>query len=211
MLAPRRILVADDHPLISNGIQLAVHARLPNCAIDTTATIAGARALIAANGRYDLVLLDFKLPDAHGFSGFFELQHELGDRPIAIISASDDTALIAAARAVGAAGFLRKADALDALVGAVGVLLGGGTVFPPETSGAQHDLQSRLATLSVAQRRVLVALVEGRLNKQIAGDLNVTEATIKAHLTAIFRKIGVQNRLQAILTMQPLLDPQKLG
>lgn len=210
MLAPRRILVADDHPLISNGIQIALHARVPNCAIDTTTTIAGARALIAANGRYDLVLLDFKMPDAHGFSGFFELQHDLGDRPIAIISASDDAALIAAARAVGAAGFLPKADALDTLVGAVGVLLSGGTVFPPEGSGAHNDLQSRLATLSIAQRRVLVALAEGRLNKQIAGDLNVTEATIKAHLTAIFRKIGVQNRLQAILTMQPLLDPQKL-
>jgi len=210
MIGARRILVADDHPLISNGIQLALQARIPDCRIDTTTTVAGARALIAANGRYDLVLLDFKLPDAHGFSGFFELQHLLGTRPIAIISASDDAALIAAARAVGAAGFLRKADALDGLVGAVDVLLRGGTVFPLESSGVHDDLQSRLETLSTAQRRVLVALAEGRLNKQIAGDLNVTEATIKAHLSAIFRKIGVQNRLQAILTMQPLLDPQKL-
>jgi len=210
MVAARRLLVADDHPLISNGIQLAVHARIPNIAIDTTTTIAGARALIAAHGRYDLVLLDFRLPDARGFSGFFELQHELGDRPIAIISASDDAALVTAARAVGAAGFLSKADSLDALVGSIGALLAGDRVFPPVGSGALDSLQVRLATLSAAQRRVLVALVEGRLNKQIAGDLDVTEATVKAHLTAIFRKIGVQNRLQAILKMQPLLDPQHL-
>lgn len=210
MVAARRLLVADDHPLISNGIQLAAHARIPNIAIDTTTTVAGARALIAAHGRYDLVLLDFRLPDAHGFSGFFELQHDLGDRPIAIISASDDAALIAAARAVGAVGFVSKTATLDALVGAIGVLLGGGTVFPPAASSALDDLQARLATLSAAQRRVLAALVGGRLNKQIAGDLNVTEATVKAHLTAIFRKIGVQNRLQAILTMQPLLDPPHL-
>jgi len=211
MVAARRLLVADDHPLISNGIQLAVHARIPNIAIDTTTTIAGARALIAGRGRYDLVLLDFRLPDAQGFSGFFEVQHEQGDRPIAIISARDDAALIAAARAVGAAGFLSKAEALDALVAAVGLLLDGGTVFPPAASGPLDDLQARLATLSAAQRRVLAALVEGRLNKQIAGDLSITEATVKAHLTAIFRKIGVQNRLQAILTMQPLLDPLRLS
>ncbi|WP_093225493.1 response regulator transcription factor [Sphingomonas sp. NFR15] len=209
MVAPRRILVADDHPLISNGIQLAVRARIADCCIDTTTRVAGARALIAANGRYDLVLLDFKLPDAQGFSGFFELRQALGDRPIAIISASDDAALIAAARAVGAAGFLPKADALDRLVGAVEVLLGGGTVFPAEGGGPHDELRSRLETLSTAQRRVLAALTDGRLNKQIAGDLNVTEATIKAHLSAIFRKIGVQNRVQAILTMQPLLDPHQ--
>ncbi|WP_267387568.1 response regulator transcription factor [Sphingomonas sp. GC_Shp_3] len=208
MVAARRLLVADDHPLISNGIQLAVHARIPDIAIDTTTTIAGARALIAAHGGYDLVLLDFRLPDARGFSGFFELQQDLGNRPIAIISASDDTTLVAAARAVGASGFLSKADSLDALVGAVGALLAGERVFPPVDSGALDSLQMRLATLSASQRRVLVALVEGRLNKQIAGDLNVTEATVKAHLTAIFRKIGVQNRVQAILTMQPLLNPQ---
>jgi DNA-binding NarL/FixJ family response regulator len=204
MVAARRLLVADDHPLISNGIQLAVHARIPNVTIDTATSIAGARALIAAHGRYDLVLLDFRLPDAHGFSGFFELQHDLGDRPIAIISASDDAAIIAAARAVGAAGFLSKAASLEGLVGAIATLLEGATVFPPDGSGALDDLRARLGTLSAAQRRVLAALVGGRLNKQIAGDLAVTEATVKAHLTAIFRKIGVQNRLQAILMMQPL-------
>ena len=126
--------------------------------------------------------------------------------PIVIISARQQPELIAAARALGAAGYLSKAQPLDALLGSLKRVLAGEVVFPAGAKGAEAGAaRDRIAVLSGAQLRVLLALADGRLNKQIAGDLGVTEATVKAHMTAIFRKLGVNNRTQAILAMQPLL------
>lgn len=157
-----------------------------------------------------LLLLDYQLPDSQGFSGFFRLQHALGKVPIAIISAFDEPRIVDAARAVGAAGFISKSRPLDEIAEAVKALIAGQTVFPA-TAKMTDDLRAmrdRLETLSSAQKRVAASLVRGDLNKQIAHDLALTEATIKAHLTAIFRKLGVANRLQAILALKPLLAPE---
>lgn len=207
-----RVLIADDHPLIREGLQLAIRLRMPGCVVDTAPSIERAEQLVALHKNYQLLLLDYKLPDALGFSGFFRLQHVLGNTPIAIISALDDARLVTAARAVGAAGFLSKSQPLDELADSIGLLLAGKTVFTAaSTDETIEDLKARLATLSSAQKRVLAALVRGDLNKQIAGDLDLSEATIKAHLTAIFRKLGVNNRLQAILAVKPLLDPEADG
>lgn len=204
-----RILIADDHPLIQQGIQLAINARHPGCAVDVAGSIAAAEELIARNAVYRLLLLDYELPDANGFGGFFRLQHLLGRTPIAIISAHDTPQMISTAQAVGAAGFLSKRQPLETIVAAIEVILGGGRIFPPSPGpDAQIDvLRQRLNSLSGAQRRVLLALAKGDLNKQIAAELGVSEATIKAHLSAIFRKLEVNNRTQAILMMRPLLQP----
>ena len=166
---------------------------------------------IARHKGYRLALLDLMLPDARGFSGFLRLQHALGDVPIVIVSAKQQPELIEAARALGAAGYLSKAQPLDETLGSLRSILSGKTIFPPVNARMQADVtdaRARIAELSGAQLRVLMALADGRLNKQIAGDLGVTEATIKAHLTAIFRKLGVNNRTQAILAIQPLLAEQ---
>lgn len=206
----RRILIADDHPLIGEGVAAAVAVRMPDAVIDRAASVDEAEQLVRGGGRYDLVLLDYSLPDAKGFSGLFRLQGLLGRTPIAVISASDGPALIEATRAVGAAGFLPKSQPLDRLVEAIGRLLHGEQVFDqvPAADTASQDLRARIATLSPAQVRVLVALASGQLNKQIAGDLALSEQTVKAHLSAIFRKLGVTNRLQAMLAVRPLLVPE---
>lgn len=205
-----RILITDDHPLIQEGIQLAVGARHPGTAVDVASTIAEAERLIEQHGQYRLLLLDYELPDANGFGGFFRLQHLLGRTPIAIISAHDSEQMVATAQAVGAAGFLSKRQPLETIVAGIELILNGGRTFPPapEPDARTDTLREKLDSLSGAQRRVLLALASGDLNKQIAADLGVSEATIKAHLSAIFRKLGVTNRTQAILMMRPLLQPE---
>lgn len=202
----RRFLIADDHPLIREGLALALRAAMENAVVDSAGNIAEAVALVGRHSDYGLVLLDFVLPDARGFSGFLTLQHLLGNVPIVIISASERPELVAAARALGAAGYVSKEQPLDQLVATLKRVLDGKTAFSSDAGNdAATQARDRLSLLSGAQLRVLIALADGRLNKQIAGDLGVTEATVKAHLTAIFRKLNVNNRTQAILAMQPLL------
>lgn len=202
------MLIADDHPLTREGLAMAAKAAYAGAEIDAAGNIGEAEALIAQHpDSYRFVLLDLILPDARGFSGFLKLQHMLGATPIAIVSAEQRPELVAAARALDAAGYLSKAQPLDALVESLRAMLAGRTAFPPETAPEARagSLRNRIAQLSGAQLKVLLALADGRLNKELAGELGVTEATVKAHLTAIFRKLGVTNRTQAILAMQPLL------
>lgn len=203
-------MLADDHPLIREGLKLAISARHPDIAVDSVDSIASAEAMAKSHKNYRLMLLDYQLPDAEGYSGFFRMLQLLGTTPIAIISAHDHPTLITAARAIGAAGFLSKSEPLDMLAGSIHRLLAGKAVFPPvpEGSAALAELQNRLQSLSAAQMRVLTALAKGHLNKQIAADLDLTEATVKAHMTAVFRKLGVNNRVQAALAVRPLLNPE---
>ena len=201
-----RILIADDHPLINEGIQIALRVHQPGYTVDVAGSIADAEVMIQQHNDYRLLLLDYDLPDSNGFNGFFKLQHLLGRVPIAMISAHDSKQVTTAARAVGASGFISKRQPLDVIVAGISTVLRGGTSFPPIEAGADEaeQLRKRMESLSNAQRRVLMALANGDLNKQIAAELGVTEATIKAHLSAIFRKLGVTNRTQAILMVRPL-------
>lgn len=202
------MLIADDHPLTREGLALAARAALPGGVVDQAGSIGDAQGTIAARkAGYALVLLDFMLPDARGFSGFLALQHVLGSTPIVIVTARQDAVLVDAARALGAAGYLFKSQPIDSIAQQLRQVLGGTPVFPvaAKADAGVADARARIADLSGAQLKVLLALADGRLNKQIAGDLDITEATVKAHLTAIFRKLGVTNRAQAMLAMQPLI------
>lgn len=189
---------------------MAIMSQLPNMIVEDAVAIEPAERIAQSHDDIALLLLDYQLPDSQGFSGFFRLQHVLGDVPIAIISAFDEPKIVNAARAVGAAGFISKSRPLDEIAGAVKKLVSGMTVFPPADQLPEdlRAMRDRLETLSSAQKRVAAALVRGDLNKQIAHDLDLTEATIKAHLTAIFRKLKVTNRLQAVLALKPLLTPE---
>jgi DNA-binding NarL/FixJ family response regulator len=202
-----RLLMADDHPVLREGLALALRHGLPNLSVDQVGSVAEAEALIDGGRRYRLVLLDLMLPDSRGFSGLMSLQYRLVSTPITIISARREPMLIDAARALGAAGYINKSEPLDIILKALRQILAGQRVFAEvETSSdAACDIRARIKNLSPAQHRVLLALSDGRLNKQIAADLGVTEATVKAHLSAIFRTLGVTNRIQALLAMQPLL------
>lgn len=204
---PARLIIADDHPLFREGMALAVRLVMPNAAVDYAGTVAEAEALAGSRIGYRMVLLDLILPDTRGFAGLLRLKFALPEVPVVVITACRDAGLATTARSLGAAGFLRKDRPLDEVTAALRRVANGEHSFPADAapSGATASLQHRLATLSGAQRRVLFALADGRLNKQIAGELAVTEATIKAHVSAILRKLGVQNRMQAMLMMQPLL------
>jgi DNA-binding NarL/FixJ family response regulator len=202
-----RALVADDHPLTREGLAMAARAALPGVSVMAAGSIAEARTL-AERTPLRMILLDFHLPDARGFSGLLTLQMHAPGTPIVVVTASEEPRLVEAARAVGAAGYLYKSLPLDDLAERLRRVDGGQQVFPPTTPNdapALDDLLARLATLSNAQRAVLLALADGHANKQIARDLGVTEATIKAHLTVIFRKLGVSNRAQALLAARPLI------
>ena len=202
------VLIADDHPLTREGLILAVKLAIPGVVIDTAGSIDEADRVIALRRKgYRLVLLDFVLPDCRGFSGFLRLQHVLGQTPIAFVSSIRDPSVIEAAQVLGAVGFLSKSWPLDQLTAGLRDIIVGKPVFPAidKSHWPTHSARDLLATLSGAQLKVMLALADGRLNKQIAGDLGITEATVKAHMSAIFRKLGVTNRAQALLAMQPLL------
>lgn len=202
-----RALVADDHPLTREGLAMAARAALPGVAVVAAGSIGEARGL-AERAPLRMILLDFHLPDARGFSGLLTLQMHAPTTPIVVVTASEEPRLVEAARAVGAAGYLFKSLPLDELAERLRRVDDGQRVFPPVAApGAPGlgDLMSRLMRLSQAQRAVLLALADGHANKRIARDLGVAESTIKAHLTAIFRKLGVENRAQALLAARPLI------
>jgi DNA-binding NarL/FixJ family response regulator len=202
-----RLLIADGQPLVREGLALVARAIAPSIVIDTAGSVAEADALARLHRSYRLAILDSALPGSSGFSGLLQIQHHLGPVPIAILSANAEQDSVETARTLGAIGYFLKSWSVDDLTHALRRVLEGGAVFPePDPTKRQiPTLRKDLHKLSQAQFRVLLALSDGRSNKQIAGDLGVTEATIKAHLSATFRKLGVQNRAQALLAMQPLL------
>nr|WP_187336686.1 response regulator transcription factor [Novosphingopyxis iocasae] len=201
------VLIADDHPLTREGLALAARAAMPGVAPISAGTVEQAEQALASRRAVRLILLDFVLPDSNGYSGFMRLQMASRSSPIVIVSGREEVGLIEAARALGAAGFIFKSDPLDNIAEKLRRIDAGASIFPSEGSpdSVIQAACQKIANLSPSQLKVLVALADGRLNKQIAADLDVTEATVKAHLTAIFRKLGVTNRTQALLAVQPLI------
>ena len=209
------VLIVDDHPLVGEAFEISVGAAYPHLEVGRVTTAAEAETYARANGmRIKLVLLDLMLPDATGFSALIRLQQLLPNVPIAIVSSRADAHTVALARTFGVSAYLSKSAPVSSLVNAVGTIMRGEQVPFPDTGPATPaavDFQQRVATLSAAQLRVLVALADGRLNKQIAGDMNLTEGTVKQHLSAIFKKLGVGNRSQAILAARPYLKGLDAG
>ncbi|MBJ7484702.1 response regulator transcription factor [Brevundimonas sp.] len=199
-----RIVIADDHPLFRAALSTAMARASPDAAIEETSSLAGARAALST-GPVDLLLLDLKLSDSEGFAGLAGIRADFPAAPVAIVSASDDEGTVRRALAFGAAGFIPKSATLETMAEALGAILGGDIWAPALTEVApMESMESRIASLTPAQLKILIGLQQGRLNKQIAFDLGVTEATIKAHLTGVFRKLGVHNRTQAVIAAQAL-------
>lgn len=208
-------MIADDHPLSREGLALAVRHAIPGISVVGAGTIAEAEAIAAKRTPIALVLLDLMLPDTTGFAGLVRLKLALPRTPIVVVTAKQEPELAAGARELGASGFLPKSSPLDEIAQALRKIAAGETVFPAIAAvtfdSGLLSIRDRIASLSDAQRRVLFALASGHANKRIAYDLSITEATVKAHLTAIFRRLGVTNRLQAMLALQPLLDEPEHG
>lgn len=199
-----RIVVADDHPLFRAALRSAVDKAAPGAQVVECASLADARAAMVA-GPVDLLLLDLKLSDSEGMAGLAAVRAEQPTVPVAVVSASEDAPVVRHALGLGAAGFIPKSSSLPQMVEAITAILAGDS-WAPDVPEADDDLAGRVASLTPSQLRILEGLKAGRLNKQIAFDLGVSEATIKAHLTSVFRKLGVHNRTQAVILAKSL-DP----
>ncbi|MBO1107753.1 response regulator transcription factor [Plesiomonas shigelloides] len=203
------LLIADDHPLFRAALHQALVLSVSSAELFEADSLDSLLQLLEQHPDPDLLLLDLKMPGANGFSGLQTLRQRYPLLPIVVISASDDPAIIQQVRQHGALGFIPKSAQLSVLIDAIGQALAGDTIFPadldslaPQPDPQTRILQERLSSLTAQQQRVLEMLSAGLLNKQIAYDLNVSEATVKAHMTAIFRKLGVKNRTQAVILLQ---------
>jgi DNA-binding NarL/FixJ family response regulator len=207
-----RVLIADDHPVVREALRLVIASKWSGFAIDEAGSVADVEALIRSHKAYKLVLLDLLLPDAHGFSGLISVKKMLETTPVVMVSTRDDPQTVASARILGASGFVSKSMPLAEMARIFEAAMDGqeGFSVPGKPAGPAaktlSDLKRRIDSLSAAQLRILLALADGKLNKQIADDMSISEATVKAHLTAIFRKLSVHNRTQAVLAARPLLE-----
>lgn len=209
------ILIADDHPLFRQALALAVANVAPQARVLEAGTLAAAARAASEAATLRLILLDLKMPGAVGYSGIALLHAERPEVPILVVSSADGTSAAEEARAFGAVGFLRKDADLGAIEQAIARALGGRSsaarTEPQPAADAQplDSVRKEVAGLTPTQLKVLLAVLAGKLNKQIAYDLSMSEATVKAHMTAIMRKLDVQNRTQAALAARALgLDLQ---
>nr|MBF0682136.1 response regulator transcription factor [Pseudomonas sp.] len=210
-MAAYEIIIADDHPLFRSALQQALTLGLgDNVRLVEAASIAELEALLNQSSEWDLVLLDLNMPGAYGFSGLVLLRGQYPQLPVVMISAQEDASVVARAREFGASGFIPKSSSLETIQQAVRAVLDGDVWWPSNIEEAVHvsaeakAASEGLASLTPQQFRVLTMVCDGLLNKQIAYELSVSEATIKAHVTAIFRKLGVRTRTQAALLLQQM-------
>ena len=200
-----RLLIADDHPLFRGALREAVNGLLQQADIAEAGTFDEVAELLEQGGEVDLVLLDLRMPGARGFSGLMYLRAQYPSVPVIVVSANDDPAAIRRCMEFGASGFIPKTVGVDSMRTAISRVLKGGVWTPPDvdlTTGSDAEtaeLMARMATLTPQQVRVLMMLSEGLLNKQIAYQLSVSEATVKAHVSAILQKLGVESRTQAVI------------
>ena len=214
--APRMttLLIADDHPLFREALRGAVARVLPGAQLHEADSVAALHALIDAVPDADLLLLDLNMPGAQGFSALVHLRALHPQLPVVVVSAREDPSTMRRALDHGALGFIPKSVDAATLGDALTRVLEGERWAPaaaqatPATSDEERDAAQRMRDLTPQQFRVLQMLGSGLLNKQIAFELGVSEATIKAHMTAILRKLGASNRTQAVLIAGKLaLDP----
>lgn len=191
-----RIILADDHPLFRAALSHAVAKVWPDAQIVEASSATEARREVELGA--EALLLDLHMDDSNGLSALMDFRQDFPALPVAIISASEDPRVYDAASQLGAAAFIPKSASLELMREALCCLRDGDSWFPESKGGTDDDL-ARIASLTPAQRRILGQLGEGLLNKQIAYELDISEATVKAHITAIFRKLGVVNRTQAVL------------
>ena len=213
------ILIVDDHPLFRHALIQAVRYSLPQAQISETAAVNEFYERLENGPEPDLVLLDLNLPGASGFSALVHVRAQYPSLPIIVVSAHEDASIIQRTIAHGAMGYIPKSAHPSHIGEAIRQVLEGDIWLPPNLPAANMNfdpraadetaLAERIQSLTPQQFRVLMMVAEGLLNKQIAYELEVSEATIKAHVTAIFRKLGVQNRTQAVLAINALNIEEK--
>ncbi|WP_321342383.1 response regulator transcription factor [Breoghania sp.] len=205
-------IIADDHPLFRGALRQSIESMYPGAGILEAGTLEDVSARLEASGDVDLVLLDLTMPGMRGYSGLMYLRAQYPGVPVVIVSANEDPSAIRNCMEFGAAGFIPKSLGIDPLRDAVEAVMAGEVWTPTDVDMGADDetagLVQRLATLTPQQVRVLMMLSEGLLNKQIAYELSVSEATVKAHVSAILQKLGVESRTQAVIAASKIENGQ---
>lgn len=204
-----RALIVDDHPLFCEALAMTLRTALGVRLVATAASLAEGIERLETEPAPDVVLLDLKLPDVDGLDGLVRLKRAAGSVPVVVVSSLIDGRLIASVLRAGASGFVPKHSQREVFVEALGRIRAGG-VYTPEgyyAPEAESDVDAdavveRMKSLTPQQARILELVCEGKLNKQIAWELDIAETTVKAHLTAILRKLHVHSRTQAVLLAQ---------
>jgi DNA-binding NarL/FixJ family response regulator len=216
----KKIVIGDDHPMVRAALKTAIASVVPDLiAFECSSLDEIIAAISAERSEIDLVLLDLSMPGPHGFSALFLLAAQFPTVPVAIVSARSDPATIERAIAYGASGYIPKSVDLQDLKTAITTILAGEIWISAGSNVGQRDsddanaVAGRFASLSLQQMKILMMIVDGKLNKQIAGDLAIAEQTVKVHVSAILRKLGVGSRTQAAVLAQRLLatesEPQE--
>jgi DNA-binding NarL/FixJ family response regulator len=208
-MAACRLVIADDHPLFRDALRLTIAQTFADAEIAEANSFDTLRASLEA-AETDLLLLDLKMPGMHGFSGLLFVRAQFAAVPVAIISANDDPRVIRLALELGAVGYIAKSATPGEIRTALSALLAGRTWKPASVDlrrraeDPEAELALRLASLTPQQVRVLMMLSEGLANKQIAHALDISEATVKAHVSAVLQKLGADNRTQAVILARRL-------
>lgn len=201
---PDKVLIVDDHALVRDGLRTILLAQFPDCEITEAGDFAEALDRLGEGAEPDIVLLDLNIPGASRFSALEQLRKDFPSLPLVMVSGSYDRATVRDALAAGAAGFLPKTLDRATILEALEQVLAGEIYVPQEM---QHDpladeenaIRELIDSLTPQQRVVLGHLVAGRLNKQIAFDLDISMTTVKAHVSAILYKLNVFSRTQAVI------------
>jgi DNA-binding NarL/FixJ family response regulator len=199
------IIIADDHPLFRGALRQAVAATPGDWSFVEVGSFDQLCDELRAGGEPDLVILDLTIPGVQGLSGLLRMRAEFPAIPVMMVSANDDPGMIRRCLELGAAGFMPKTLDQSEIGAAVTAVIGGESWSPrdialsPGADAETADAIKRLMTLTPQQVRVLMMVSEGMLNKQIAYELSVSEATVKAHVSAVLQKLGVDSRTQAVI------------
>lgn len=199
-----KILIVEDHALVREAMAQRLGRLEPDLVCLESASADEALALLEAHGDVDLAIVDLMLPGANGFSLLGVLAKRYPDLPAIVVSAMDDDASVRRALAAGASGFVSKASSGEVLAQAVSDVLEGGMptprASPPATSARTRRSAERYG-VTVGQARVMELLATGGSNREIARRLGLTEGTVKVHMTAIYRALGVSSRSQALVLL----------
>ncbi|PWK92549.1 response regulator transcription factor [Fulvimonas soli] len=209
------VLIADDHPLFRDALQRAVLQALPDARVRCADSVHALLGLVEQYPDAELLLLDLHMPGARGYSALAHIRGQYPGLPVIVVSGHEEAPVARRALAHGAAAYIPKSTAGEDIVAAIRAVLDGDVWLPPQLLDGAAELRpdeaevaARVAALTPQQFRVLTMIAEGLLNKQIAYELGVSEATVKAHMTAIMRKLGVNNRTQVALAASQLAIEQ---
>ena len=193
------VLIADDHPLFRDALAQIVGSTLPQARVVECGCLEDAQAALAQQD-FELILLDVNMPGMNGMAGLLALRNTAPATPVVIVSGREDRETVDQAMGCGAAGFIPKSLSRDGMFSALCTVLAGEISTPQEGPlDGMPDRHAAVAALSSQQRRVLEMISAGKANKIIAYELSISESTVKAHVTAILRKLNLRSRIQAAL------------